>query len=118
LSAKTHNDKQSYVYILVTHATLIEFCSLKCENTRQKSDCCAINVFENQVFGGKDGKGEISGGNCGNFAVGNKTVCLMKNYMAYQNFKQWERATEVKTDKGWLGRVWSGFMCNFGKHYD
>lgn len=43
-------DKDSYVYIIVSHATLIEFCSLMCDNVQQKADYCSINIFVNDCY--------------------------------------------------------------------
>ena len=53
----SYKDQDSYIYIIVGHATCIEYFSQVADDIRQRADYCSINIFLNQVYS-RDTKAE------------------------------------------------------------
>ena len=46
----SYKDQTSYIYVIVGHATCIEYFSQVADDTQQRADYCSINIFVNQVY--------------------------------------------------------------------
>ena len=93
--------KDKFVYVVITHATMIEFFHLLTENVREKTNYCSINIYQNELCEDRYNFNQLS---C------RKSV-LEKNYYGYQAKKQWEESQKKKVAgvTGFFNKVFCSF---------
>jgi hypothetical protein len=97
--------KDTYVNVVIAHASMIEFFFLLTDNARERANYCSINIYQNQICEDRYNFGQYS---CRN-------TILEKNYYAYQAKNRWaqNKASKDAGISGFFNKIFCGF-CGSG----